>query len=106
MGHPLREQIEELVRSHPVVIYMKGTPESPRCGFSARAVEVLRAAGVGDLASVDVLANDPLWDALEDYTQWPTVPQVFIHGEFVGGCDIVTEMFENGELQAMLTRGS
>ncbi|MBI1883112.1 MAG: Grx4 family monothiol glutaredoxin [Chlamydiae bacterium] len=102
MSHPLRSQIEEKVKSSPVIIFMKGTPEAPQCGFSARACEVLRAAGAKDLASVNVLANDELWDALEDYTQWPTVPQIFIHGEFIGGCDIVTEMYERGELQEML----
>lgn len=99
MAHALRSQVESLVREHPVFIFMKGTPEAPRCGFSARAVEVLRAAGAHELEGLDLLENDDLWEALEELTQWPTSPQVFIHGEFVGGCDIVSEMFESGELQ-------
>jgi monothiol glutaredoxin len=102
MAHPLRPRVEEIVKSKPVVIFMKGTPQFPQCGFSARAVQVLKAAGAGELGSVDVLSDDPLWEALEDYTQWPTVPQVFIHGKFVGGCDITCEMYERGELQEML----
>ena len=104
MSHPLRSKVEETVKANPVVIFMKGTPDFPQCGFSSRAVQVLRAAGAEKLGSVDVLSDDPLWEALEDYTQWPTVPQIFINGQFVGGCDIVTEMFERGELQEMLKK--
>lgn len=102
MAHPLRNEIEKLVQSHPVYIFMKGTPDFPMCGFSARAVQVLKAAGAGKVAGFDVLSDDPMWDALEDYSQWPTVPQIFIGGKFVGGCDIVTEMHERGELQPMV----
>lgn len=102
MAHPLVSKVEEKVKSAPVVIFMKGTPQFPQCGFSARACQVLRTAGVENLVGVDVLADDPLWDALEDYTQWPTVPQIFIHGKFVGGCDIICEMYERGELQEAL----
>jgi monothiol glutaredoxin len=102
MAHPLRSKVEEKVNSNSVVIFMKGTPQFPQCGFSARACQVLRAAGVENLAGVDVLSDDPLWDALEDFTQWPTVPQIFVHGKFVGGCDIIVEMYERGELQEML----
>ncbi|MDR3607320.1 MAG: Grx4 family monothiol glutaredoxin [Oligoflexia bacterium] len=103
MSHPLTSKVEEIVKSAPVAIFMKGTPDFPQCGFSARAVQVLRAAGVSKLASVDVLSDDPLWEALEDFTQWPTVPQIFIHGKFIGGSDIVMEMYERGELQTMLS---
>lgn len=102
MAHPLVKKVEEKVKSAPVVIFMKGTAQFPQCGFSARAVQVLKAAGANDLVSIDVLADDPLWDALEEYTQWPTVPQIFIKGQFIGGCDIVTEMYERGELQEAL----
>lgn len=102
MAHPLISKVEEIVKSSPVAIFMKGTPEFPQCGFSARACQVLRAAGAENLKGVDVLADDPLWDALEEFTQWPTVPQIFIHGKFIGGCDIVTEMYERGELQALM----
>jgi len=102
MAHPLVKKVEEKAKSAPVVIFMKGTAQFPQCGFSARAVQVLKAAGVDDLVSIDVLADDPLWEALEEYTQWPTVPQIFIKGQFVGGCDIVSEMYERGELQEAL----
>ncbi|MCM2323451.1 MAG: Grx4 family monothiol glutaredoxin [Oligoflexia bacterium] len=102
MSHPLIPKVQEKVSSAPVVIFMKGTPDFPQCGFSARAIQVLRAAGVERPLAVDVLADDPLWEALEAFTQWPTVPQIFINGQFVGGCDIVTEMFERGELQQLL----
>jgi monothiol glutaredoxin len=99
MSHPLISKVEEITRSAPVVIFMKGTPQFPQCGFSARACQVLKAAGAEEIKGVDVLSDDPLWTALEEFTQWPTVPQIFIHGKFVGGCDIVSEMHERGELQ-------
>jgi monothiol glutaredoxin len=102
MAHPLISKVEEKVKASPVVIFMKGTPDFPQCGFSAKACQVLKAAGVKQLVGVDVLSDDPLWDALEEYTRWPTVPQIFVHGKFIGGCDIVTEMYERGELQEML----
>ena len=104
MTHPLRSKIEEKVKSSNVVVFMKGTPQFPQCGFSAKACQVLKAAGVEDFASVDVLSDDPLWEALEDFTQWPTVPQIFISGKFIGGCDIVSEMYERGELQELLKK--
>ena len=104
MSHPLISKVKEIVDSAPVVIFMKGTPQFPQCGFSAKACQVLRAAGVENLKGIDVLSDDPLWDALEEHTQWPTVPQIFIHGKFIGGCDIVTEMYEQGELQELLSQ--
>ncbi len=102
MSHPLRSKVEEIVNQNPVTIFMKGTPDFPQCGFSARACQVLKAAGVQKIVGVDVLSDDPLWEALEDFTQWPTVPQIFIKGKFIGGSDIVTEMYERGELQDVL----
>ena len=102
MAHQLRSKVEEIVKSKPVAIFMKGNPNFPQCGFSARACQVLKAAGVTDFASVDVLSDEPLWEALEDFTQWPTVPQIFVNGKFIGGSDIVMEMYERGELQEML----
>jgi len=102
MAHPLVPKVEEKIKSGKVVIFMKGTPQFPQCGFSSRAVQVLKAAGATDVQGVDVLADDPLWEALEDFTKWPTVPQIFINGQFVGGCDIVSEMYERGELQEAL----
>lgn len=98
----LIKKVEDQVKSSSVMIYMKGTPQFPQCGFSARACQVLRAAGVADLGHVNVLEDDALWGALEAYTQWPTVPQIFINGEFIGGCDIISEMYERGELQEKL----
>lgn len=93
----LKKKIEDMVKANKVVIFMKGTPEAPRCGFSNQAVQVLKTLNQ-PIKSVDVLSDDPLWGALEEYTKWPTVPQIFINGEFVGGCDIVTELQERGEL--------
>jgi monothiol glutaredoxin len=102
MSDSLKAKVEEKIQSAPVVIFMKGTPQFPQCGFSARACQLLKEAGASNLVGVDVLSDDPLWGALEDYTQWPTVPQIFIKGKFIGGCDIVSEMYERGELQSML----
>lgn len=101
MSEDLKEKIGSLVKANDVVIFMKGTPAAPRCGFSNQAVQVLKTLGK-PIESVDVLSDEALWDALEQYTQWPTVPQIFIKGEFVGGCDIVTELQERGELQKMV----
>jgi monothiol glutaredoxin len=102
MSHPLASKVEKIVQGNPVVIFMKGTPDFPQCGFSNRAVQVLKAAGVENVYGVDVLSDDPLWEALEAVTQWPTVPQIFIKGKFVGGSDIIMEMYERGELQELL----
>lgn len=102
MSHPLKTKVEEIVKSAPVAIFMKGTPQFPQCGFSSKACQVLKAAGAQNMVGVDVLSDDPLWEALEEFTQWPTVPQIFIKGQFIGGCDIVSEMYERGELQQML----
>lgn len=102
MAHSLAHKIDEKVTQNPVIIFMKGLPEAPQCGFSARACEVLKTAGVNNLAAVNVLEDEALWEALEDYTKWPTVPQIFINGQFIGGCDIVTEMYQSGELQNLL----
>ncbi len=99
----LKKKIEEIAKGNPIVIFMKGTPEAPRCGFSARATEILKTLGK-PIKSVDVLSDEALWDALEQYTQWPTVPQIFINGEFVGGCDIVTELQERGELAKLVAK--
>ena len=102
MSHPLISKVEEKVKGNSVIIFMKGTPESPQCGFSAKACELLSAAGAAKLASVDVLSETSFREAVKEYTQWPTIPQIFIHGKFIGGSDIVTEMYESGELQKLL----
>jgi monothiol glutaredoxin len=98
----MQKLIHEQVTTNPVVIYMKGTPQFPQCGFSARAVQALRQAGVKDLFAVNVLGRDDIRDAIKEYANWPTLPQIYIKGEFIGGCDIVCEMFADGELQKML----
>jgi len=99
----LKKKIEDQIKTNKFVIYMKGTLDFPQCGFSAQAVQVLRTTKQ-PIYSVDVLSDDPLWTALEEFTQWPTVPQIFINGEFVGGCDIITEMYERGELQKLIEK--
>lgn len=98
----VQELIKEQVSSYPVVLYMKGTPESPQCGFSANVVQVLNACGVSGLFAVNVLADPEIRQGIKDYSDWPTVPQLYIHGKFVGGSDIVSEMYKNGELKRLL----
>jgi monothiol glutaredoxin len=94
--------IHEQVTGNPVVLYMKGTPQFPQCGFSSRAVQILKACGVNKFFSVNVLENPEIRAGIKDYANWPTIPQLFIKGEFVGGSDIMTEMYQAGELQQML----
>jgi len=104
MGKTMAEYnsiIEKQIKEKPVFIYMKGTPDMPMCGFSARATEVLRASGA-DFGYFNILEDMSLFEALKQRNQWPTSPQVFVNGEFVGGCDIVCELFETGELKKML----
>ena len=95
------ERISQIVNEHDVVLFMKGTPLFPQCGFSSRAVAILDHLGV-EYASTDVLADPEVRQGIKDYSNWPTVPQLYIKGEFVGGSDIMMEMYEAGELQAML----
>jgi monothiol glutaredoxin len=94
----VRDLIDNEVKTNPVVLFMKGTPEAPQCGFSGRVTQILNHLGV-NFKGVNVLASDELRQGIKDYTNWPTVPQLYVKGEFVGGCDIVTEMFQSGELQ-------
>lgn len=104
-----QKKIHELVTSSPVVLFMKGTPQFPQCGFSSRAVQILKACGVQNLVTVDVLADPEIRQGVKDYANWPTVPQLYIAGEFIGGSDIMTEMYEAGDLQkcvALLTQTS
>jgi monothiol glutaredoxin len=97
----VQETIKAQVTGNPVVLYMKGTPQAPQCGFSARAVQILKACGVTDFAAVNVLENAEIRQGIKDYANWPTVPQLYVKGEFVGGSDIMTEMYQNGELQKL-----
>ena len=93
----IRDQIE----TNPVIVYMKGSPNQPQCGFSARTVQALMACGER-FAYVDILSNPEIRSKLPEYANWPTFPQLWVGGELIGGCDIVTEMHENGELQALI----
>jgi monothiol glutaredoxin len=98
----VQQLIKEQVSKHPVVLYMKGTPQFPQCGFSALAVQVLNASGVRDFFSVDVLENPEIRQGIKQFANWPTIPQLYVNGEFVGGSDIVREMYQSGELQKLL----
>ncbi|MFM7704028.1 MAG: Grx4 family monothiol glutaredoxin [Rubrivivax sp.] len=98
----IEQEIDQLVKGHPVVLFMKGTAQFPMCGFSGRAVQILKACGVQDLKTVNVLEDDDVRQGIKDYSQWPTIPQLYVHGEFVGGSDIMTEMYQSGELQQVL----
>ena len=95
-------RINQQVTTNPVVLYMKGTPQFPQCGFSGAAIQMLRACGGPSPFTVDVLADPDIRDGIKAYGNWPTIPQLYINGEFVGGSDIMREMFEQGELQKLL----
>jgi monothiol glutaredoxin len=97
------EQIREAVGKTPVVLFMKGTPSFPQCGFSARAVQVLQEYGV-EFRAVDVLENPLVREAIKEFSDWPTIPQLYVGGELVGGSDILVEMHENGELEPLLRK--
>ncbi|MDQ5922279.1 MAG: monothiol glutaredoxin [Pseudomonadota bacterium] len=96
------DKIKQQVTSHKVVLYMKGDPKFPLCGFSGRAVKCLSLCGVKDFFSVNVLADDEIRQGIKEYSNWPTIPQLYINGEFIGGSDIIAEMYESGELQQLL----
>jgi monothiol glutaredoxin len=98
----IKDFIDSEVKSNDVVLFMKGTPESPMCGFSGRVVQILNHVGI-PFKGVNVLDSDELRQGIKSYANWPTIPQLYVKGEFVGGCDIVTEMFQSGELKQMLT---
>ncbi len=105
MNASVSERIRIDVTSNDVVLYMKGTPVFPQCGFSAQAVQMLTMLGV-NFKGIDVLADPSLRQGIKDYSNWPTLPQLYIKGEFIGGCDIMREMFQSGELQkAMADKG-
>ena len=97
-----QQRIKEQVTGAPVMLYMKGTPQAPQCGFSALAVQMLNACGVHEFASVNVLADAAIRQGIKEYANWPTIPQLYVNGEFVGGSDIMREMYQSGELQKLL----
>ena len=98
-----QEIIKQQVTGSPVVLYMKGTPQFPQCGFSARAVQILKSCGVAEFATVNVLDDPEIRQGVKEFANWPTVPQLYVNGEFVGGSDIMTEMYQNGELQKLFS---
>ena len=99
-----QEFIRKTVTEHPVVLFMKGTAQFPLCGFSGRAVQILRQCGVKNLVTVNVLEDEAVRQGVKEYANWPTIPQLYVKGEFVGGSDIMMEMFESGELKEMLDK--
>ena len=98
----VQQRIDDLVKSNRVMLFMKGTAQFPMCGFSGRAVQVLKACGVTDLVTVNVLEDEAIRQGIKEYADWPTIPQLYIKGEFVGGSDIMMEMYESGELKQLL----
>ena len=100
----VQQRIDELVKSNRVLLFMKGNAQFPQCGFSGRAIQVMKACGVSDLKTFNVLEDEEVRQGIKDYAQWPTIPQLYIDGEFVGGSDIVMEMYQSGELQQLLTK--
>ena len=98
----IQDTIREQVTTHPVVLYMKGSPQFPQCGFSATATQLLKMAGAESVYTVDVLQNPEIREGIKQYANWPTIPQLYVNGEFVGGSDIMMEMFEAGELHQLM----
>ncbi len=99
----VQQRIDDLVKSNRVMLFMKGTAQFPMCGFSGRAIQILKAAGATDIKTFNVLEDEAVRQGIKDYANWPTIPQLYIGGEFVGGSDIMMEMYESGELQQALS---
>lgn len=99
-----QERIRKQVTDNPIVLYMKGTPDAPMCGFSAAAVQILEACGVEEVATVNVLEDDAVRQGIKEFSSWPTIPQLYVKGEFVGGADIMREMHQSGELQKLFAK--
>ena len=97
-----QERIKQTVTSNSVVLFMKGTPTFPQCGFSAKAIQLLKASGATEVATVNVLEDAEIRQGIKEFANWPTIPQLYVNGEFIGGSDIMNEMFESGELKALL----
>jgi monothiol glutaredoxin len=102
MTNPTFDKIQSDISGNDVVLYMKGTKQMPQCGFSATVVEVLKRCGVEDYKDVNVLADQEIREGIKQFANWPTIPQLYVKGEFIGGCDIVREMYQSGELEALL----
>jgi monothiol glutaredoxin len=95
-------RIQEIVTSYPVVLFMKGNAQFPQCGFSGNAINILRASGIENLYTVNVLEDEAIRQGIKQFANWPTIPQLYINGEFIGGSDIMTEMFQSGELKKLV----
>jgi monothiol glutaredoxin len=102
----IQDVIKKQVTGNKVVLYMKGTPDFPQCGFSANAIGILRACGVNDPYTVNVLEHPDIRQGIKEYANWPTIPQLYVNGEFVGGSDIMTEMYQSGELKKVLEKAT
>jgi monothiol glutaredoxin len=102
MSTDIQQVIQQQVTTHPVVLYMKGSPQFPQCGFSGNAVAILKELGVKELFTVDVLQEPEIRQGVKEYANWPTIPQLYIKGEFIGGSDIMMEMYQSGELKQLL----
>ena len=100
----VQQRIDSIVKGGRVVLFMKGTAQFPQCGFSGRAIQVLKASGVKELRTVNVLEDDEIRQGIKEYANWPTIPQLYIDGEFVGGSDIMMEMYQSGELQQLIDK--
>lgn len=97
----MKEQIKQDIEKHPIILYMKGSRFMPQCGFSARVVHILNSLNI-DYETRDVLEDPELRQSIKDFSNWPTLPQLYIHGKFIGGCDIISQLYESGELQTLL----
>jgi len=97
----IEDRIRQQVTENDIVLYMKGTPQFPQCGFSGKSVQLLKACGA-EFKGVDVLADQEIRDGVKRFSNWPTIPQLYVRGEFIGGCDIITELYEKGELQKLV----
>ena len=100
----VQKRIDDMVKSNPVMLFMKGSAQFPMCGFSGRAIQVLKAAGATNVKTFNVLEDEEVRQGIKDYAQWPTIPQLYVNGEFVGGSDIMAEMYESGELKQLLSQ--
>jgi monothiol glutaredoxin len=101
-----QEHIKQIVSSHPVVLFMKGTAQFPLCGFSGRAIQVLKTCGVHTLHTVNVLEDEAVRQGIKTFSNWPTIPQLYVNGEFIGGSDIMMEMYQSGELQQLFSNAA
>ena len=104
MSTATHDFIQKTINDYPIVLFMKGTAQFPECGFSGKAIQLLKACGATQVATVNVLEDDAIRQGIKDFSQWPTIPQLYIKGEFIGGSDIMNELFESGELQTLVSQ--